>query len=92
MKILYRNDVSLKAKSIYLIIRANPELFESSKTNKIKFLTSVCREGRESVANATKELVKHGLLHKEICRDPEGRKTITGSKWIVTEVGNGEEN
>lgn len=83
--IISSKEISLKSKTIMLMVMSHPNIFTDPKTDKENFLLQNCKEGPDAVKSGIKELQNMGLLVKNIQRNEgDGRKYIIGSCWYIT--------
>lgn len=87
--VMTNQNLSLKAKSIYIIILTNPEIFEITGINKPDFIAANCSDGTASIMKGVYELEDAGFLRRTIIRATEGRQFITGSTWRIMDKRGG---
>lgn len=73
-------NLSLKAKGILSLMLSLPPDWEFSEAG----LTAICKEGKDSVHSALKELESCGYIMRERVRNEKGR--VTSSRYTVSET------
>ena len=73
-------NLSLKAKGILSLMLSLPPGWEFSEAG----LTAICKEGKDSVHSALKELESCGYIMRERVRNEKGR--VTSSRYTVSET------
>ena len=79
--ILFRADISLKAKALFTIILYWRNNFLDPKIGKEELLLDISKEKIDAIRSGIKELQNAGLLQKKIQRNQDGRRYIIGSSW-----------
>ena len=83
---LKNRDLSLKAKGLLSVMLSLPEDWHFT----VHGLVSICKEGRDSISGAVRELEEAGYIVRHRLRDKEGH--INGLKYIIYETPQKPEN
>ena len=88
---LKNRDLSLKAKGLLSVMLSLPEDWHFT----VHGLVSICKEGRDSISGAVRELEEAGYIVRHRLRDKEGH--INGLEYIIYETpqkpeGNGPDS
>ena len=77
---LKNRDLSLKAKGLLSVMLSLPEDWHFT----VHGLVSICKEGRDSISGAVRELEEAGYIVRHRLRDKEGH--INGLEYIIYET------
>ena len=83
---LKNRDLSLKAKGLLSVMLSLPEDWHFT----VHGLVSICKEGRDSISGAVRELEEAGYIVRHRLRDKEGH--INGLEYIIYETPQKPEN
>ena len=83
---LKNRDLSLKAKGLLSVMLSLPEDWHFT----VHGLVSICKEGRDSISGAVRELEEAGYIVRHRLRDKEGH--INGLEYIIYETPQKSEN
>ena len=83
---LKNRDLSLKAKVLLSVMLSLPEDWHFT----VHGLVSICKEGRDSISGAVRELEEAGYIVRHRLRDKEGH--INGLEYIIYETPQKPEN
>lgn len=83
---LKNRDLSLKAKGLLSVMLSLPEDWHFT----VHGLASICKEGRDSISGAVRELEEAGYIVRHRLRDKEGH--INGLEYIIYETPQKPEN
>ena len=83
---LKNRDLSLKAKGLLSVMLSLPEDWHFT----VHGLVSICKEGRDSISGAVRELEAAGYIVRHRLRDKEGH--INGLEYIIYETPQKPEN
>ena len=83
---LKNRDLSLKAKGLLSVMLSLPEDWHFT----VHGLVSICKEGRDSISGAVRELEVAGYIVRHRLRDKEGH--INGLEYIIYETPQKPEN
>ena len=83
---LKNRDLSLKAKGLLSVMLSLPEDWHFT----VHGLASICKEGRDSISGAVRELEEAGYIVRHRLRDNEGH--INGLEYIIYETPQKPEN
>ena len=83
---LKNRDLSLKAKVLLSVMLSLPEDWHFT----VHGLASICKEGRDSISGAVRELEEAGYIVRHRLRDKEGH--INGLEYIIYETPQKPEN
>ena len=83
---LKNRDLSLKAKGLLSVMLSLPEDWHFT----VHGLASICKEGRDSISGAVRELEEAGYIVRHRLRDKEGH--INGLEYIIYETPQKSEN
>ena len=83
---LKNRDLSLKAKGLLSVMLSLPEDWHFT----VHGLASICKEGRDSISGAVRELEEAGYIVRHRLRDMEGH--INGLEYIIYETPQKPEN
>ena len=83
---LKNRDLSLKAKGLLSVMLSLPEDWHFT----VHGLVSICKEGRDSISGAVRELEEAGYIVQHRLRDKEGH--INGLEYIIYETPQKPEN
>ena len=83
---LKNRDLSLKAKGLLSVMLSLPEDWHFT----VHGLASICKEGRDSISGAVRELDEAGYIVRHRLRDKEGH--INGLEYIIYETPQKPEN
>ena len=83
---LKNRDLSLKAKGLLSVMLSLPEDWHFT----VHGLVSICKEGRDSISSAVRELEEAGYIVRHRLRDKEGH--INGLEYIIYETPQKPEN